>query len=44
MAGELDRVGEGLPVVDLFDLEGKKVDVKNWAGKWKLLVFLRHLG
>ena len=44
MPGERNRVGEGLPAVDLFDIQGKKIDVRNWQGSWLLLVFLRHLG
>ena len=44
MPGEQNRVGEGLPAVDLFDIQGKKIDARNWQGNWVLLVFLRHLG
>ena len=44
MGEENDRVGEILPSVDLYDLDGKKIDIKKWRGKLTLLVFLRHLG
>ena len=44
MGRENDRVGEILPSADLYDLNGEKIDIKQWKGKWTLLVFLRHLG
>jgi hypothetical protein len=44
MGRENDRVGEILPSADLYDLDGEKIDIKQWKGKGTLLVFLRHLG
>jgi len=44
MATKNNRVGEGLPAVDLFDIHGKQIDIQAWKGHWTLLVFLRHLG
>jgi peroxiredoxin len=44
MATEQNRVGAGLPAVDLIDMKGEMVDIQAWKGNWTLLVFLRHLG
>lgn len=44
MGKENDRVGEMLPSTTLYDLDGKRIDVNKWKGRWTLLVFLRHLG
>lgn len=39
-----NRVGESMPVFDLFDLQNRKINPENWLGDWTLLIFLRHLG
>jgi len=44
MAQKAGLIGEDLPSVELYDLEGQKVKTGDWKGTWTILVFLRHLG